>query len=135
MSKVKGLHPPKQGGMHHVALRVKDLTAMEFFYINLMGMTIEWRPDKDNVYLTSGNDNIALHVIPERLAEAQQQSLDHIGFIIPKIDDVSIWYMFLLKNEVMMKTKPRTHRDGARSFYCYDPDGNTIQIMYYPPIS
>ena len=26
-----------------------------------MGMQVEWRPDPDNVYLTSGNDNLALH--------------------------------------------------------------------------
>lgn len=135
MAEVKGQRPPQQGGMRHVALRVKDLAAMEFFYIDLMGMTVEWRPDADNVYLTSGNDNVALHVVPERLAEASQQSLDHIGFIIPQIDDVSVWYEFLLENDVMMKTEPRTHRDGARSFYCYDPDGNVVQIIYHPPIS
>ena len=135
MAKIKGQRPPKQGGMRHVALRVKDLAAMEFFYIELMGMAVEWRPDADNVYLSSGNDNVALHVVPERLAEAPQQSLDHIGFIIPQIDDVSLWYEFLLENEVMMQTEPRTHRDGARSFYCYDPDGNVVQIIYHPPIS
>lgn len=132
---VKGTRPPKQGGMRHVALRVKDMEAMEHFYIGLMGMDVEWRPDPDNVYLCSGNDNVALHAVPEELAEAQHQSLDHIGFIIPEIDQVSIWYDFLLENDVMMKTEPRTHRDGARSFYCYDPDGNVVQIIYHPPIS
>lgn len=132
---VKGTRPPRQGGLRHVALRVKDMEAMEHFYIQLMGMQEEWRPDADSLYLTSGNDNLALHRVPERLAEANQQSLDHIGFIIPDIDQVSVWYEFLLENDVMMKTEPRTHRDGARSFYCYDPDGNVVQIIYHPPIS
>ena len=25
---------------------------------------------------------------------------------------------------------PKTHRDGARSLYCADPDGNTVQFIY-----
>ena len=93
---VRGTRPPKQGGMRHVALRVKDMEAMEHFYIDLMGMDVEWRPDPDNVYLCSGNDNVALHRVPEELAEEKHQSLDHIGFIIPKIEEVSMWHEFLL---------------------------------------
>jgi len=30
---------------------------------------------------------------------------------------------------------PKTHRDGARSFYFRDPDGVLIQLLYHPPIS
>ena len=127
--------PPKHAGMRHIALRVKDMQAMEHFYMDLMGMEVEWRPDPDNVYLCSGNDNLALHRVPEPLAETSRQSLDHLGFIIPEIDQVSQWYAFLVSRGVAMKTQPRTHRDGARSFYCYDPDGNVVQIIHHPPIA
>ena len=48
-------------GMRHVALFVRDLPACENFYVNLLGMEVEWRPDPRNVYLTSGGDNLALH--------------------------------------------------------------------------
>ena len=37
--------------MRHVALFVTDLEASEAFYVDLLGMTVEWRPDDDNVYL------------------------------------------------------------------------------------
>ncbi len=53
--------PATTSGMRHVALCVSDLSACEHFYVELMAMTVEWRPDEDNVYLTSGNDNLALH--------------------------------------------------------------------------
>jgi hypothetical protein len=33
---------------------------------------------------------------------------------------------------VVIKAAPRTHRDGARSFYCLDPDGNTVQFIFLP---
>jgi catechol 2,3-dioxygenase-like lactoylglutathione lyase family enzyme len=57
--------PAKTLGMRHVALNVSDLEACEQFYVGLLGMTVEWRPDTDNVYLTSGNDNLALHRVAD----------------------------------------------------------------------
>ena len=48
-------------GMRHVALYVRDLKACLQFYTELMGMEIEWEPDDQNIYLTSGSDNLALH--------------------------------------------------------------------------
>ncbi|HCD03759.1 MAG TPA: glyoxalase, partial [Methylophaga sp.] len=53
--------PTRTGGLRHVALTVDNLEACEQFYVDLLGMEVEWRPDADNVYLTSGNDNLALH--------------------------------------------------------------------------
>lgn len=127
--------PAPTTGMRHVALFVKDLEACERFYVDLMGMEVEWRPDPDNVYLCGGNDNLALHRASNELAPAAAQKLDHIGFIIDKIDDVDAWYEFLLANGVRMRNAPRTHRDKARSFYCYDPDDTVVQIIYHPPLS
>jgi len=69
--------PGPTSGMRHVAIFVKDLEASEQFFVDLMGMQVEWRPDPDNVYLTSGNDNLALHRAP---IERQVDRLDHIGF-------------------------------------------------------
>lgn len=125
---------PKTAGMRHVALFVINLTDCVSFYTQLLGMEIEWQPDADNVYLTSGNDNLALHQAKcDTFPMAQR--LDHIGFILDRIEDVDVWYAFLQEHEVKMKAAPRTHRDGARSFYCYDPSGNVVQMIYHPPIS
>jgi catechol 2,3-dioxygenase-like lactoylglutathione lyase family enzyme len=121
--------------MRHVALFVDDLAACEDFYVDLLGMQVEWRPDPDNVYLTSGNDNVALHRASTPAAPQNEQKLDHIGFIIPTIEDVDTWFNFLLAHHVKMRNEPRTHRDGARSFYCYDPAGTVVQLIYHPPIS
>ncbi len=127
--------PQPTAGMRHVALTVRDLDASENFYVNLLGMKVEWRPDPDNVYLTSGNDNLALHRGAEDFEPSGHQRLDHIGFIINTPDQVDEWYNYLSSEGVSMKTEPRTHRDGARSFYCTDPAGNAVQIIFHPPIS
>jgi len=126
--------PAPTSGMHHVALNVTDLENCEKFYVELLGMAVEWRPDKDNVYLCSGNDNLALHRFAEHQKPAGQQRLDHIGFILKTPALVDEWYVFLNTHGVKMKTGPRTHRDGARSFYCEDPEGNVVQMIYHPPL-
>ena len=127
--------PVSTAGLRHVALYCLDFEACEVFYTKLMGMEVEWRPDSDNVYLTSGNDNLALHKVPVGFKTDGDQRLDHIGFILDDPDHVDSWYQFLLDNGVRMKAAPRQHRDGAKSFYCFDPDGNTVQLIYHPPIS
>lgn len=130
---MKKLERPEHAGLRHVALNVKNLETVENFYVELLGYKIEWRPDPDNVYLCSGNDNLALHTAADVGGKAQ--TLGHIGIIIDNIEGVSEWYDFLLENNVKMATEPKTHRDGARSFYCYDPEGIVVQVIFHPPIS
>ena len=126
--------PPATKGLHHIALFVKDLEACVSFYCNLLGMSIEWQPDVDNVYLTSGSDNFALHRAKYELAPKNQQTLDHIGFILGSPEDVEAWYEFLKANNVTLHSTVKHHRDGAVSFYCADPAGNVVQMIYHPPL-
>ncbi|MCH9643891.1 MAG: VOC family protein [Gammaproteobacteria bacterium] len=122
-------------GLRHVALFVKDLEACRDFYTNLLNMEIEWQPDEDNIYLTSGNDNLALHRAKADFSDKDSQRLDHIGFIIESPEKVDEWHTYLSENNVKILMKPKTHRDGAHSFYCEDPSGNHVQMIYHPPIS
>lgn len=123
-------------GMHHLALYVKNLENTVAFYTNVLQMEIEWQPDADNVYLTTaGTDNLALHRAPADFSPSPHQRLDHFGFILASEDEVDAWYERFLEHKVEIKAKPRTHRDGARSFYAADPDGNVLQMIYHPPIA
>lgn len=124
---------PPHAGMRHVALNVIELEPMEHFYVNLLGFEVEWRPDLDNLYLCSGVDNLALHVVAD--TGGKHQSLAHTGIIIDKIEQVDDWFEFLSEHQVEMVTEPKTHRDGARSFYCFDPEKNVVQMIFHPPLS
>ena len=127
--------PANTPGLHHVALNVKDLESCERFYTDLLGMRVEWRPDADNVYLTGGSDNLALHRAARGPTPGPAQRLDHIGFVINDIGEVDEWFAFFKSCGVTILKEPKTHRDGARSFYCCDPDGNTVQMIYHPPLA
>lgn len=124
--------PNPTNGLHHVALYIKNFAECEYFYTELLGMKIDWRPDADNLYLTSGNDNFALHRAPADFSPIKPQRLDHIGFFLESRADVDEWHVYLQKNNVDIKAPPKEHRDGTRSFYCADPDGNIVQLIYYP---
>lgn len=127
-------HPLRVGSLRHLALRVVSLEACVVFYTECVGMQVEWQPDKDNVYLTTGTDNLALHRVNEAVFEPNQH-LDHFGFILEAPEAVDAWYEALLTKQVKILAPPKMHRDGARSFYCQDPDGNAIQFMYHPPLA
>ncbi|MBI5447840.1 MAG: VOC family protein [Gammaproteobacteria bacterium] len=122
-------------GLHHLALFVKNLEACEEFYTKLVGMQVVWRPDEDNIYLSSGQDNLALHRAPAHFSPAPDQRLDHLGFRLKSAEDVDNWHQFLKDQGVLIRRTPKTHRDGAKSFYCDDPDGNTVQFIYHPAAS
>ena len=74
----------------------------ERFYTQLMGMTIAWRPDADNLYLTTGNDNFALHRAPNNFNPAKDQRLDHFGFFLRERADVDEWCNYFKENGVEM---------------------------------
>ena len=126
------MNRPASFGLRHVALKVLDLQQMRLFYVNILGFRVEWEPDPQNLYLTSGADNLALHKVPEIHSRG---SLDHIGILVPHPSDVDEWAEYLKQNGVKLSMEPKTHRDGARSIYFSDPEQNMIQIIYHPPIS
>lgn len=127
---------PKQPlGLRHVALTVKNLAECEHFYVTLLGMQIDWRPDEDNLYLSSGTDNLALHRAPPHFTPSPSQHLDHIGFFLKDREDVDSWHTYMHAQGIVIKAKPKDHRDGTRSFYCEDPDGNIIQMIHVPSIT
>src|SRR5213080_4920030 len=134
------LQPPSHRGLRHLALRVRQLEAMKRFYIDLLGFEVEWEPDADNVYLSSGLDNLALHrstslAASRSTGEGGGSTLDHLGLIVRTPAEVDAWAAFLESRGVTLDAQPRTHRDGARSCYVSDPDGNKVQIIHHPPIS
>ncbi len=124
---------PAHAGLRHLALHARDLEAMRRFYVDVLGFAVEWEPDADNVYLSSGIDNLALHRAKSDVSTGG--ALDHLGVIVRTPEDVDAWAAFLESRGVTLAAKPKTHRDGARSCYLHDPDGNAVQIIFHPPIS
>ena len=137
------MDPAVHKGLRHVALRVTNLVRSRAFYEQLLGMKVVWEPDADNLYLSSGTDNLALHQIgPGELTGYQPlkaQLLDHIGVILEDAGAVDRLYKAIEPKIASLggaiAKAPKQHRDGSYSFYFSDPDGNVIQALYEPTIS
>ena len=125
---------PGHLGIRHLALFARAFDDMRRFYVERLCFAVEWAPDDDNVYLTSGADNLALHRADPG-APAGPGRLDHLGLLVGCAADVDRWAAYLDAHGVPLRSRPRTHRDGARSLYLEDPDGNVVQIIHHPPIS
>src|SRR6185312_5630454 len=134
---------PLHRGLRHLALRVTDLSRSRRFYEQLLGFQSVWEPDPENVYFSSGIDNLALHQIPKdelpSYRPAKAQLLDHIGVILDSPQAVDQMYGEILPTIESLggriAKEPKQHRDGSYSFYFSDPDGNLVQALYEPAIS
>jgi catechol 2,3-dioxygenase-like lactoylglutathione lyase family enzyme len=131
MSRISGLK-----GMRHIALKVRDVARSKKFYQEVLGMDVVWEPDVQNVYLSSGCDNIAIHGVPESfLQTAEERQLDHLGFVVESRERVEELESQFRAQGVKIVHPFKIHRDGSASFYCADPDGVVIQMLYEPTLS
>jgi catechol 2,3-dioxygenase-like lactoylglutathione lyase family enzyme len=131
MSRVGGIK-----GMRHIALKVQNAAKSKAFYCDRFGMDVVWEPDPKNVYLSSGCDNIAIHEVTDEFASgAAELQLDHLGFVVESIERVQELEQEFVCRGVRIVHPFRIHRDGSASFYCADPDGIVIQLLYEPSLS
>jgi len=131
MNRIAGI-----AGMRHIALKVRDVARAKKFYQEMFGMEVVWEPDAQNVYLSSGCDNIALHEISNEFAAAAvEKQLDHLGFLVETIERVKELEGEFIARGVTIVHPFKVHRDGSASFYCADPDGIVVQLLYEPTLS
>ncbi|HEY2990704.1 MAG TPA: VOC family protein [Candidatus Binatia bacterium] len=131
MTTVNGLK-----GLRHVALKVRDIRRSKAFYQQCFGMEVVWEPDPQNVYLSSGCDNLALHELPASTGvSTAAQSLDHVGFVVQSAGRVRELEGEFRAQGVKIVQPFKIHRDGSASFYLADPDGIVIQMLYEPHLS
>ena len=124
--------------MGHLSLRVSDLDVSEKFYTEMLGMKPVWRSEGEIAFLECGNDDLALIQIPKEEADTfghrtqTLQSLHHFGFRVRTKEEIDQLALEMRERGIVIDDGPRDHRDGSRSFYFRDPDGNYIQILWDP---
>jgi len=91
--------------IEHVAISVRDVASAVAWYTSNFRCTVSYQ-DATWAMLKFDNLELAL-VIPE-------QHPPHIAFVSPSAERFG---------------ELRTHRDGTRSTYAKDPDGNAVEIM------
>jgi catechol 2,3-dioxygenase-like lactoylglutathione lyase family enzyme len=128
----------KTQGLRHLALRVRNVQNSQRFYERLFDMTVVWHPDPENVYLSTGYDNLALHQLSsEELSQfnlSRVHPLDHLVFLMDSPESVNALFTEATEQGITIVKPLKQHRDGSYSFYLHDPDQNTIQVIFEPTV-
>ncbi|HEX6019394.1 MAG TPA: VOC family protein [Burkholderiaceae bacterium] len=125
----------------HLVLRVVDLAAMERFYCDALGCSVEKRqPAIGLVQLRAGRSLLDLVPVDGPLGRAggappgrEGRNLDHFCFRVEPFDEAAIRAQ-LRRFEV--DAGPAQSRYGAEgegpSIYVTDPEGNTVELKGPP---
>ena len=96
--------------LDHVALNVNNIYESASWYKKNLGAELLYE-DETWAMLKIGESKVALTVA--------SQHPPHLGFAVRELSDIPC-------------DDPSYHRDGSAYHYVKDPDGNTIEFIYYP---
>ena len=97
--------------LDHIALNVKNIETSADWYVKNFDAKIKYM-DETWALLKIKNTSVALTIA--------SQHPPHIAFRVDSLDQ--------------LPEDPVTHRDGSISCYVQDPDGNSIEYIYWPKV-
>ena len=95
----------------HIAIRVADLDRMQEWYERNVGAKLIF---KDQYYRRMKMENTVIALIDEN-----RYPHNHIGVLVENCEDLP---------KVGFRA---THRDGTIGVYQHDPEGNTVEYIWY----
>ncbi|HSW22665.1 MAG TPA: VOC family protein [Burkholderiaceae bacterium] len=129
--------------MDHLVLRVIDLAAMERFYCDVLGCSVEKRQETIGlVQLRAGRSILDLVPVAGPLGRAggaapgrEGRNLDHFCFRIEPFDEAAIRAQL---QRCGVSAGPLEQRYGAEgegpSIYVADPEGNVVELKGPPSL-
>lgn len=126
-------------GLDHVVLRVPDVERSLAFYQGVLGLAgervEEWRRGEALFPSVRVSEDVIIDLLaaPTRQPElAGAENVDHICLVVEPLD----WNAVVAEGTFEVVDGPATrfgaHGDG-QSLYVRDPDGNVVELRYYPP--
>jgi catechol 2,3-dioxygenase-like lactoylglutathione lyase family enzyme len=125
---VSPIPPFRFRGLDHVVLRCIDQAAMERFYLDVLGASLEQRqPHIPLTQLRAGASLIDL--VPGRSPGEPGRNVDHVCFTVTPFDPDAILAHLEASG---FPSKPPASRYGAEgegpSIYVTDPEGNVVEL-------
>jgi catechol 2,3-dioxygenase-like lactoylglutathione lyase family enzyme len=149
----RGLQPPlgylgsygswPRPGPHiiHAGFVVKDRTAMDHFYKDILGFHLYWHggmkdgeTDWVDMQVPDGTDWIEYMLnVPENADQHLRGVMNHIAV---GVSDIKVADQELLASNLHLPVieAPEIGRDGKWQLNLYDPDGTRIELMEFTPV-
>jgi metallothiol transferase len=113
-------------GFSHVTIRVRDLGTSLRFYVDLLGMRLRHRGNRD-VYLEWGKAWICLLERPElEAAEKRSFGVDHVAFYMEEMDFHQA--VNRLREHGVRIVRGPVVRGGGWTVNFLDPDGTELEL-------
>jgi glyoxylase I family protein len=141
-SQSMAIHPPfTLQQIDHVVLRVRDVAAMQAFYCDALGCTVERRQDEIGlVQLRAGASLIDLVGVDGKLGRmggaapgAEGHNMDHLCLRVDRFDvDVIRAHLAALGARIGDFGSRYGAEGQGPSLYLHDPEGNMIELKGPP---
>jgi glyoxylase I family protein len=110
--------------VHHLAFRTRDLTRLERFYTDALGLSVARRDEERSVWLRAGGTLLMLEQAEDGEPAVTSASKELVAFGI-EAPDVERWRRVLEANGITVEG------ETAYTLYFRDPDGRRIGLSHY----
>ncbi|MDQ0989094.1 VOC family protein [Streptomyces sp. V3I7] len=119
----------------HLVLNVADIERSLAFYTGPLGLepvrVEEWRAGKVSFPSVRVSPTTIIDLLETRAARPEGSNVDHICLVVEPLD-----WQEVIDSGVFTVVDGPGERFGARgtaiSLYVLDPDGNTVELRWYP---
>jgi glyoxylase I family protein len=124
-------------GIDHIVLRVRDAAAMERFYVDVLGLTVERRQERIGLtQLRAGAQLVDLVAVDGLLGQAggaapgpEGRNLDHLCLNVDDFDLAAIEAHLQAHGAAVGESGRRFGAGGfGVSIYLTDPEGNGLEL-------
>jgi glyoxylase I family protein len=111
--------------LHHIAFRTGNVTALERFYVDLLGFAVRERKPQGSVWLAAGPVILMLEARDANEPGIPAASMELTAFAITPADRATV-------RARLEAAGVRIEGETAFSLYFRDPDGRRVGVSHYP---
>lgn len=111
--------------LHHIAFRTGNVTALERFYVDLLGFAVRERKPQGSVWLEAGPVILMLEPRGDAEPAIAAGTMELTAFAITPEERVSV-------RSRLEAAGIRIEGETAFSLYFRDPDGRRVGVSHYP---